>query len=55
MGWLDSAKTRVKVGSAYSKEFEEKGWCTSRNCAVATVVCNSCGCCSRNCKKECDQ
>ena len=31
----DGAKTRVRVRSAYSEEFED--WCTSRICAVTLL------------------
>ena len=48
----DGAKTRVRVGSEYSEEFG-KSWCTSRICAVTTIVCNSCGRYYRKCKKGC--
>ena len=49
----DGAKTRVRVGSAYSEEFEMKCWCTSRVCAVTTIVCNSGRRYYRKCKKGC--
>ena len=50
MSLYDSAKTRVRVGSAYSEEFDVS-WCTSRICAVATIVCNNGGRYYRKCKK----
>ena len=53
MSLYDGAKTRVTVGSAYSVEFEVKVGCTSRICAVTTIVCNSGGCNYRRCKKGC--
>ena len=46
----DGAKTRVRVGSAYSEKFS---WCASRICAVTTIVCNSGGRYYRKCKKRC--
>ena len=42
MSLYDGAKTRVRVGSTYSEEFEVKVGCTSRIWAIATIVCNSC-------------
>ena len=51
MSLYDGAKKRVRVGTAYSEGFEVKVFCTSRICAVATIVCNSGGCYYRKCKK----
>ena len=52
MSLYDGAKTRVRVGSAYSEGFEVR-WCTVRICAVPTIVCNSCGHYYRKCKMGC--
>ena len=52
MSLYDGVKARVMVRSAYSEEFEVKVG-TSRICAVATIVCNSCGRYHRKFKKGC--
>ena len=51
MSMYDGAKTRVRWGLCIhrSLNFEVKV------CAVATVVCSSCRCYHRKCKKECNQ
>ena len=49
MSLYDGAKTRVRVGSAYSEEFKVK----VKVCAVATIVCNSGVRYYRKCKKGC--
>ena len=55
MSLYDDAKTRVKVGSAFSEEFEVKvGVHKGSICAVATIVCNSGGRYYRKCKKGCN-
>ena len=51
MSLYDGAKTRVRVGFCIFREIPSKSWCTSRICAVATIVCNSCGRYYRKCKK----
>ena len=42
MSLYDGAKTRVRVGSAYSEEFKVEVD-VSRICAIANIACNSCG------------
>ena len=49
MSLYDGAKTRVRVGSAYSEEFKVKA---SRIYAVATIVCNSCGVIAENARRS---
>ena len=41
MSLYDGAKKRVRVGSSYLEEFEVK--VGVRICAVAIIICNSCG------------
>ena len=52
MSLYDGAKIRVRVESPCSEKFEVI-WCTSKICAVSTIVCNSCGCLYRKCKIGC--
>ena len=50
----DDAKTRVRVlHICIFRGIRSKSWCSSRICAVATIVCNSCGWYYRKRKKGC--
>ena len=49
----DGAKTRVRVGSVYSEEFEVKVG-VHQGSVLSPLVCNSCGLHYRKCKKGCD-
>ena len=47
----DGAKTRARVGCAYSEKFKVK--VGVHQGPAATIVCNSCERYYRKCKKEC--
>ena len=53
MSLYDDAKAKSEVAVCIFREIQNKILCTSRICAVATIVCNSRGCYYRKCK-ECD-
>ena len=53
MSLYDGAKTSVRVGSAYSKEFKVKVGVHQGSVLVVTIVCNSCGRYYRKCRKRC--
>ena len=52
MSLYDGAKTRVRVGSEYTVEYEVKAEYTSRTCTVTTIIYNICGHYFRRCKKR---
>ena len=53
MSWYDGAKTRVRMGFAYSEEFEVKTGVHRESVLLPLWFCNSCGRYYRKCKKEC--
>ena len=54
MSLYGGAKIRVRVSRiCIFRGIRSKTWCSSRICAVATIVCNSCERYYKKCKKGC--